>query len=108
MKKFILILLVFGFNTFGYSYNDILPKEEISIDNLDVITYGITNNNIGSCNLVTSYIVEEKSELVKDCEVRLNMTLENGTHIEGTVTFSDVSWWDCAKMQLGAWYTRNF
>jgi hypothetical protein len=110
MKNLILILLVFGFNTFGYSYNDndISYKSDISTDNPAFITSSVKNDNLENCVLGTINTAPEKSEVLKECTVRLNMTLENGTKIEGTVTFSDVSWLECATMQLGAWWDRNF
>ena len=50
----------------------------------------------------------KNSILLKDCTVRLDFELEDGTTIEGEITFVDVSWWDCTKMQLAAWWERNF
>lgn len=108
MKNLILIFLVLGFNTFCYSSNDNLPVEDNSIEKLVVHNSSIINHKIENCDFWTRSIIAEKSDLLKDCEVRLDMTLENGTKIEGTVIFSDVSWFDCAKMQLAAWWTRNF
>jgi hypothetical protein len=44
----------------------------------------------------------------KDCTVRLDIELADGTTIQGEITFVDVSWWDCTKMQLAAWWERTF
>lgn len=49
-----------------------------------------------------------QAEKIKECTVKLDFELEDGTVIQGTLTFSDVSWWDCSKMQLVAWWERNF
>ena len=45
---------------------------------------------------------------LRDCTVRLDFELDDGTTIQGEITFSDVSWWDCTKMQFAAWWERNF
>ena len=56
----------------------------------------------------SQFLNSEEVELLKDCTVRLDFELEDGTTIQGEMTFVDVSWWDCTKMQLAAWWKRNF
>lgn len=46
--------------------------------------------------------------LKKDCTVKLDMDLEGGGHIQGEITFDDVSWWDCTKIKVAAWFARTF
>jgi len=48
------------------------------------------------------------ADLKKDCTVKLDFTLDNGTQIKGEITFADISWWDCTKIQVAAWFERNF
>jgi hypothetical protein len=50
----------------------------------------------------------EPAELSGSCTVKLNETLADGTTVQGELTFSDVSWWTCKKMQFVAWFSRNF
>lgn len=54
------------------------------------------------------FLNSEKVNLSKDCTVRLDFELEDGTTIQGELTFVDVSWWECTKMQFAAWWKRNF
>ncbi|PQJ79474.1 hypothetical protein [Polaribacter porphyrae] len=88
-------------------------KKIILITILSVFSLGFASTNhindynskIEKINIVNKYNkVDEK----KDCTVRLNFTLEDGTKIEGEITFLDVTWWQCTKMQLAAWWERNF
>jgi hypothetical protein len=58
--------------------------------------------------LKSYFLSSGKVQLLKDCTVKLDFKLEDGTKIQGELTFIDVSWWDCTKMQLGAWWARNF
>lgn len=44
----------------------------------------------------------------KDCTVKLDVKLSNGSTLTGELTFSDVTWWECTKMQVAAWWERNF
>lgn len=44
----------------------------------------------------------------KDCTVKLDFTLESGAEVKGEITFVDVSWWDCTKIQVAAWFARTF
>lgn len=44
----------------------------------------------------------------KDCTVKLDMDLKGGGHIQGEITFEDVSWWDCTKIKVTAWFARTF
>jgi len=108
MKNLILILLVFGLNTFSYSYNDISYKKNILIDNSAITTDHTTDHKAGNCDLILNHEAVEKSGLVRDCTLRLNMTTDDGTTIVGTLTFVGVSWFDCQKLTLVAWWTRNF
>ncbi len=60
---------------------------------------------------VESSIVADISEeefLLVDCEFRVVVNNEDGTSTEYHITVHDVSWWNCKKMQLAAWWDRNF
>ncbi|MDD3004387.1 hypothetical protein [Flavobacterium sp.] len=108
MKNLILILLVFGLSYSCFSNNENLSINYNLIDNPSITPTFICKDNTVNGDLIIKSIVDEKSDVLKECEVRLDMKLEDGTTIVGTVTFSDVSWWDCSKMQLAAWWGRNF
>jgi hypothetical protein len=95
MRKLTFILIVFSFITFGFASTGVSNENHCA--NIEVIK--ITERQTET---------RENSNLVKDCTVRLDFTLEDGTTIQGELTFVDVSWWDCTKMQLGAWWGRNF
>lgn len=95
MKKLSILLLVFSFINFSFASNFISYKN--SDGRLEVLN---TTENLAETS--------ENSILLKDCTVRLDFELEDGTTIEGEITFVDVSWWDCTKMQLAAWWERNF
>lgn len=58
--------------------------------------------------LESHFLNSEEVELLKDCTVRLDFELGDGTTIQGELTFVDVSWWSCTKMQFAAWWKRNF
>ena len=57
---------------------------------------------------VENYIENNSAAELKDCTVRLDFELADGTTIQGEITFVDVTWWECSKMQLAAWWERNF
>ena len=44
----------------------------------------------------------------KDCTVRIDHELPDGGSIKGELIFEDVTWWQCTKMQVAAWWDRNF
>ncbi len=95
MKKLSILLLVFSFVTSSFASNCISYKNNDG--RLEVLN---TTENLAENS--------ENSILLKDCTVRLDFKLEDGTTIQGEITFVDVSWWDCTKMQLAAWWERNF
>lgn len=53
-------------------------------------------------------IIKKDNMLLVDCEFRVIIENEDGTDTEYHITVHDVSWWNCKKMQLGAWWSRNF
>ena len=89
MKKVIVIAILSVF-TFGFASNGIINDYE---QNTEVQT--LIDNPIQTDDL-------------KDCTVRLDFELSDGTTIQGEITFVDVTWWQCTKMQLAAWWERNF
>ena len=95
MKKLTFVLIVFSFITFSFASTGISNENNSSIAEAAKTTESSIQNS-------------ENSTLLKDCTVRLDFELEDGTTIQGELTFVDVSWWDCTKMQLGAWWYRNF
>lgn len=95
MKKLSILLLVCIFVTSSFASNFISYKNNDR--RLEVVN---TTENLAETS--------ENSILLKDCTVSLDFELEDGTTIQGEITFVDVSWWDCTKMQLAAWWERNF
>ena len=73
---------------------------------------------INNKSLSTTYLAEETFEnscqqtkttnVLKDCTVKLDFELEDGTTIQGEITFVDISWWDCTQIQIVAWWERTF
>lgn len=90
MKKLFLIAVMNVF-TFGFASNGIINDYDPKIE-----AQKINENNLQT-------IPREKN-----CTVRLDFELSDGTTIEGEITFVDVTWWQCTKMQLAAWWERNF
>ncbi|MCB9082058.1 MAG: hypothetical protein H6555_10145 [Lewinellaceae bacterium] len=45
---------------------------------------------------------------VKECTFTIKSELEDGTKIETEVTVSDLSWWQCTKIQVGTWFSNTF
>lgn len=88
-------------------------KKLFLIATLSVFTLSFASNGMINENkpkIKTQEIIENhlQTDERKDCTVRLDFELEDGTTIQGEITFVDVSWWDCTKMQLAAWWERNF
>ena len=52
--------------------------------------------------------VNNSEEELRECTVRIHVKDDSGSVTEYEVTFSDLSWWSCTKLQLGAWWDRNF
>ena len=80
---------------------------------MSIAFLGSASNTIKKARIATDHPTESKSEptsndLRKDCTVRLDKKLENGSTLKGELTFSDVTWWECTKMQVAAWWERNF
>lgn len=50
----------------------------------------------------------ESETLVKDCEFTVIVENDDGTETEYEITVHDISWWQCTKLQVGAWWDRNF
>ena len=47
-------------------------------------------------------------DIRKDCKVRIDHELPDGGTVKGELVFEDVTWWQCSKMQVAAWWDRNF
>ncbi len=45
---------------------------------------------------------------VVDCTVRVNFTTDEGTRIEGELTFVDIPWWECAAIKVGNFLSKIF
>jgi hypothetical protein len=95
MKKTILIIALICSSLSNFASSEIV-NENISLTDINEQPINISFQNPKS---FTSF---------KDCTVRLDFELADGSTIEGEITFEDVSWWECSKMQLGAWWARNF
>ncbi len=44
----------------------------------------------------------------KDCTVKVDVELEDGSTIKGEVMFEDITWWQCTKAQVASWWKRTF
>lgn len=83
--------------------------------NSSLMCFASTNNksNLSQEDLVEQRVGNLPQEndiivLLKECTVKFDVELEDGTTITGEITFSDVSWWDCTKMKFGAWWASTF
>ena len=88
-----------------------MMKELFLIAILSVFTFGFASNGkINEPKIEAQKINENHSQnlLLKDCTVRLDFKLSDGTTIQGEITFLEVTWWLCTRMQLLAWWERNF
>ena len=88
-------------------------KRLLTIAILSVFTFSFASNGMINDNepkIEAQTIIENplQTDELKDCTVRLDFELSDGTTIQGEITFVDVSWWSCTKMQLAAWWKRNF
>ena len=88
-------------------------KRLLTIAILSVFTFGFASNGMINDNepkIEAQTIIENplQTDELKDCTVRLDFELSDGSTIQGEITFVDVSWWSCTKMQFGAWWKRNF
>lgn len=43
-----------------------------------------------------------------DCTIRVNFTTDDGTRIQGELTFVDISWWECTKIKIGNFLMKIF
>jgi len=96
MKKLLILSAIISFSIVSFAFAGRDMKK--SFDKVDAVELTHESHKLNS----------EEVELLKDCTVRLDFELEDGTTIQGELTFVDVSWWDCTKMQLAAWWKRNF
>lgn len=44
----------------------------------------------------------------RSCTLKIRMTLENGTKVKGTITVSEVTWWQCKKLQVANFFSKIF
>ncbi len=80
---------------------------------MGIAFFGSASNTIKKASIATDHPTESicehpSNDIRKDCTVKLDMKLENGSTLKGELTFSDVTWWECTKMQVAAWWERNF
>lgn len=94
MKHLFLLFLLASSISFANS-----TSKDIEFDKLDAEKEQLVESNS---------IIEEDNMLLVDCEFRVVVENEDGTSTEYHITVHDVSWWNCKKMQLGAWWNRNF
>ena len=94
MKKLFALAIILSVFTLGFASNGMINESEVKIEAQQIIENPMQTN--------------ELSNLTKDCTVRLDFELSDGTTIQGEITFVDVTWWQCTKMQLAAWWERNF
>jgi hypothetical protein len=98
MKASSLLLFVF-FATFFSGYS--LDSEDCQF------------TTANSCSQYSQLYLAENGSIAEeylfvDCNIRVRFELDDGSTIEGELTFLDVSWFECKKMQLAAWWHRNF
>ena len=81
---------------------------------VSVTLIGSASNTVKSPLIAApNYAIELEYEYLsddvrKDCAVKLDFELSDGSTIQGELTFSNVTWWECTKMQVAAWWERNF
>ena len=96
MKKILILSVIFVFSFFFVASAKSGMKK--CFEKSDIVSLIHENH----CELI------EETLASKDCVVRLDIELEDGTTIQGEVVFMDVSWRDCTKIKLADWRTRNF
>ncbi len=95
MKKLLFIAVFISISIFSSVSIGMNNDKHIPIDFAEQTIEDDTNNNNSAAAL-------------KDCTVRLDFELADGTTIQGEITFVDVTWWDCTKMKFAAWWARTF
>lgn len=50
----------------------------------------------------------EKNPVVSTCTIKVNTEFDNGTRIEGTITITGISWWDCLKLKVYDLFSDDF
>ncbi|MCD8540116.1 MAG: hypothetical protein LRY55_10360 [Leadbetterella sp.] len=50
----------------------------------------------------------EQNLPVMDCTVRVSFTMDDGTRIQGELTFVDIPWWECVAIKVGNFLSRIF
>ncbi len=96
MKKLLILSFIISFSMLNFA--SVGKDMRNSFNKVDAAELAIKNRFQNSLEV----------ELLKECSVRLGFTLEDGTTIQGELTFVDVSWWSCTKMQFAAWWKRTF
>jgi|GEM_PF-2339071 len=92
MRKVIVLLCLLGYISGaqaaeGRDMEKTLPLQEASVQVMD----RCMENPAGS-----------------DCTIRVNFTTDDGTKIQGELTFVDVSWWECTKIKIGNFLMKIF
>lgn len=95
MKKLLILTIFVCYSTLGFAS-----------DSIDLDYLSVKENKVEQ--VVEDNTLQTVSLLKKDCTVSFNVELENGTIVQGELTFSDVSWWDCTKMKFAAWWASTF
>lgn len=48
------------------------------------------------------------SPLAVDCNVSVSFTMDDGTRLEGELTFVGIPWWECAAIKIGNFLSKIF
>lgn len=43
-----------------------------------------------------------------DCTIHVSFTTDDGTHIEGELTFVGIPWWECVAIKIGNFLSKIF
>ena len=62
----------------------------------------------GSGQKVQSMVADPMSTTTVDCTIHVNFTTDDGTRIEGDLTFVDIPWWECAAIKIGNFLSKIF
>lgn len=69
---------------------------------------GHVNVGYKSNDLIENALIIVPTADAKDCTVKIDVTLEDGSTIKGEVMIENITWWQCTKIQVAAWWERTF
>ncbi len=93
-KHILLIKTLFFVAFFTSASTSVRPNVNLSLESRDI--------------LESAMGIAPVADFKKDCKVRINHEMTDGGTVKGELIFEDVTWWQCSKMQVAAWWDRNF